>query len=80
MSAAHSFVYSQGFVLSELRSILLFLLMGAVYFGYNWIIDRYSETAPFQICVSAFRIFCSHIVDILIAAWIIWIVLTITYL
>ena len=80
MSAAHSFVYSQGFILTELRSILLFMLMGAVYYGYNWVIERYSETAPFQFIVSAIRILCSHIVDILIAAWIIWIMLTITYL
>ena len=34
-SAANTFVYSQGFLLTELRSLVLFGLLGAVYYGYN---------------------------------------------
>ena len=34
-SAANTFVYSQGFLLTELRSLVLFGILGAVYYGYN---------------------------------------------
>ena len=75
-SAAHSFVYSEGFIPTELRSILLFVILGGVYYCYNRFIDRFRDSATFHLIITVLKILCSHVVDILICAWLIWIVLT----
>jgi len=78
-SAAHTFVYSQGFLLTEIRSIVVFGVMGLLYYSYNYILERFSETPVFQILTTILRILCTHLVDILIASWLLWIAFSIAY-